>query len=75
MIVSLCPSFSIERPEQRTMDQSIIKPRFYADTFGGEDYDMDLEENLGYRTPFLDADAEKIEALFAAIAKEKNADV
>lgn len=38
-------------------------------------YDMDLEENLGYRTPFLDADAEKIEALFAAIAKEKKADV
>lgn len=49
------------------MDQFLIQPRFYADTFGGGEFDMDLEENLGYRTPFLDSDREKADALFDSI--------
>ncbi len=46
------------------MDQSFIQPRFYTDTFGGEEFDMDLEENLGYRTPFLDIDRKEAETIF-----------
>lgn len=49
------------------MDQSLIQPRFYTDTFGGGEYDLDVEENLGYRTPFLDVDSKKADALFESI--------
>ncbi len=49
------------------MDQFLIEPRFYVDTFGGGEYGLDLEENLGYRTPFWDADCLEAERLFDAI--------
>ena len=51
------------------MDQNLIEPRFYEDTFGGGEYDMDVEENLGFRTPFLDVDSEKADALFDFILR------
>lgn len=50
------------------MDQSLIKPRFYTDTFDGGEYGMDLEENIGYRTPFLDEDSKGSKAMFDAIS-------
>ncbi len=49
------------------MDNSLIKSRFYADTFADGEYDLDNDENLGYRTPFLDADSKKADALFDSI--------
>lgn len=52
------------------MDQSLIQPRFYADTFGGGEYEMDVDENLGYRTPFLDIDSEKADTLFESILSD-----
>ncbi len=51
------------------MDQSLIRPRFYEDTFGGREYDMDVDENLGYRTPFLDVDCKKADALFDSVLR------
>jgi len=50
-----------------SMDQSCIQPRFYADTFGGREYGLDVEENLGYRTPFLDVDSKKADTIFNSI--------
>ena len=38
-----------------------------ADTFGEQDYGMDIEENLGFRTPFLDKDSKQSEKLFEDI--------
>ena len=54
------------------MDQNIIQPRFYADTFGGE-YAMDHEENLGYRTPFRDADSKEADHIFDVILQLRRA--
>lgn len=42
-----------------------------TDTFGGEDYKMDIEENLGYRTPFRDADTAQAEKIFDDIIKAR----
>lgn len=41
--------------------------RFYADTFGEFDYDMDVEENLGFRTPSQDKDLDAANAMFDQI--------
>lgn len=49
------------------MDKSVIKSRFYTDTFGDADYNMDLEKNIGFRTPFLDEDAENSKKMFDII--------
>ncbi|MDE7246829.1 MAG: hypothetical protein K2N43_02970 [Lachnospiraceae bacterium] len=38
------------------MDQSLIYPRFYADIFGGREYDMDVEENLEHLFQILTAE-------------------
>ena len=46
-----------------------IKPRVVSYTFGGEDYDMDMGENLGYRTPFQDSDMAEVKELFDNILK------
>ncbi len=49
------------------MDNPSILPRYHTETFGGEEYTLDLEEDLGYRTPFWDEDAPKAEEMFDRI--------
>lgn len=62
------------------MDQSMIAPRFYVDTFAGghsswmlhcldhpECRTIDVGEDAGYRTPFRDADVKQAEAIFDQI--------
>ena len=57
------------------MDDSLIQPRFYADTFDGGEYGRDLEENVGYRTPCLDKDSKGSEDLFDSIADSYGTEV
>ena len=55
------------------MGKDIIQPRFYSDTFGGMEYGMDTEENLGYRTPFRDTDSKEADKIFDTIWQMRRA--
>lgn len=48
----------------------LIQPRFSIDTFGGREYELDNDENVGYRTPFQDIDTNKANTLFDSILEE-----